>query len=117
MHERDEILTLVDELLERIRRLSEKQDAQYTDVVLHLKQIEDQIGGLVQNAEVRMIDEDEVYESAREIVIDAKKASTSLLQRKLGIGYSRAAHILDKLEEEGVIGAAAGSKPRGVLEN
>jgi DNA segregation ATPase FtsK/SpoIIIE-like protein len=60
--------------------------------------------------------EDELYQKARELVIEARKASTSFLQRKLGIGYSRAAHLLDMLEEEGVVGPGEGSKPREVLE-
>ena len=42
-------------------------------------------------------------------------ASTSYLQRKLGIGYARAARLMDLLEERGVIGAADGAKPRGVI--
>ena len=61
-------------------------------------------------------EEDELYQKAKEVVIKARKASTSFLQRKLGIGYSRAAHLLDRLEEEGVIGPGEGSKPREVLE-
>jgi S-DNA-T family DNA segregation ATPase FtsK/SpoIIIE len=50
-------------------------------------------------------------------VIEAGKASTSYLQRKLRIGYSRAARLIDLLEEKGVIGAADGSKPREILLN
>jgi S-DNA-T family DNA segregation ATPase FtsK/SpoIIIE len=61
-------------------------------------------------------DDDELYEDARELVIEAKKASTSYLQRKLKIGYSRAARLMDILEERGVIGPSDGSKPRAVLE-
>ncbi len=61
-------------------------------------------------------EEDELYEDARQTVIEAQKASTSFLQRKLGIGYSRAARLVDMLEEHGVIGAGQGSKPRDVLE-
>ena len=61
-------------------------------------------------------DEDELYEEAREIVIEAGKASSSYLQRKLKIGYSRAARLLDMLEERGVVGPADGSKPREILE-
>jgi S-DNA-T family DNA segregation ATPase FtsK/SpoIIIE len=59
---------------------------------------------------------DELYEEAREIVISAGKASTSYLQRKLGVGYARAARIIDILEERGVVGPGSGSKPREVLE-
>ncbi len=60
--------------------------------------------------------EDDLYEDARMIVIEAGKASTSYLQRKLGIGYARAAKLMDMLEERGIIGAANGAKPREVLE-
>ena len=60
--------------------------------------------------------DDDLYEDARQIVIDAQKASTSFLQRKLSIGYSRAAKLMDMLEERGVIGAGYGNKPREVIE-
>ncbi|OGK14528.1 hypothetical protein A2862_01740 [Candidatus Roizmanbacteria bacterium RIFCSPHIGHO2_01_FULL_38_41] len=59
--------------------------------------------------------EDDLYEEAREIVIQAGKASTSYLQRKLRIGYARAARLMDILEENGVIGQGDGAKPRDVL--
>lgn len=60
--------------------------------------------------------DDDMYEAAKQTVIETGKASTSYLQRKLGIGYSRAARMMDILEERGVIGPANGSKPRDVLE-
>ena len=58
---------------------------------------------------------DEMYEEARETVIKDRKASTSYLQRKLGVGYARAARLMDMLEEHGVVGPGSGSKPREVL--
>ncbi len=61
-------------------------------------------------------DEDDLYEEAREIVISAGKASTSYLQRKLRVGYARAARLIDMLEERGVIGPGEGAKPREVLQ-
>jgi S-DNA-T family DNA segregation ATPase FtsK/SpoIIIE len=61
-------------------------------------------------------DDDEMYEEARECVVEAGKASTSYLQRKLKLGYARAARLMDKLEERGVIGPGDGAKPREVLE-
>jgi DNA segregation ATPase FtsK/SpoIIIE, S-DNA-T family len=60
-------------------------------------------------------DEDELMLEAQEIIIKAGKASTSLLQRRLSIGYGRAAKILDMLEEAGIVGASNGSKPREIL--
>lgn len=59
--------------------------------------------------------DDTLYEEAREAVLQAGKASTSYLQRKLRIGYSRAARLMDMLEERSVIGPSDGSKPREVL--
>lgn len=61
-------------------------------------------------------EEDELYEEAREIIIHAGKASTSYLQRKLRVGYARAARLIDMLEERGVIAPGDGAKPREILE-
>lgn len=61
-------------------------------------------------------DDDELYEEARETVVQAGKASTSFLQRKLRIGYARAARLVDMLEERGVIGAGSGAKAREVID-
>ncbi len=60
-------------------------------------------------------DEDELLVEARDIILKANKASTSLLQRRLSIGYGRAAKILDMLEQAGIIGPANGSRPREIL--
>ena len=61
-------------------------------------------------------DDDDMYEEARKTVMEAGKASTSFLQRKLRVGYARAARLVDMLEERGVIGPGDGAKPREVLE-
>lgn len=60
-------------------------------------------------------DGDELFEEAKDIVVKAQKASTSYLQRKLRIGYARAARLMDLLEEAGIIGSADGSRAREVL--
>lgn len=60
-------------------------------------------------------DGDELFPSAQELVIEAGKASASLLQRRLRVGYARAARLIDMLEERGVVGPGDGAKPREVL--
>lgn len=70
----------------------------------HLKRLESETDG-----------EDELYEEVKATVIDAQKASTSFIQRKFGIGYSRAAKLLDILQARGVIGLGNGAASRKVL--
>lgn len=60
-------------------------------------------------------DNDEAFREAVEVVIANGKASTSLLQRKLRLGYGRASRIIDMMEEQGIVGPAEGSRPRPVL--
>jgi S-DNA-T family DNA segregation ATPase FtsK/SpoIIIE len=59
---------------------------------------------------------DEVYDAAVRIVVESGKASTSLLQRRLRLGYGRAARLLDLMEKDGIISSPDGSKPREVLK-
>ena len=59
-------------------------------------------------------EEDPLYEEAKKVVTEAKKASSSLLQRRLRIGYARAARLIDMLEQKGVVGPGEGAKPREV---
>ncbi|MFK7694044.1 DNA translocase FtsK [Paenibacillus sp. HJGM_3] len=59
--------------------------------------------------------EDELYDQAVQIVLEAKQASVSLLQRRMRIGYTRAARLIDSMEAKGVVGPYEGSKPREVL--
>ena len=59
-------------------------------------------------------DEDPLFEEAKRVVIEARKASASLLQRRLRIGYARAARLIDMLEDRGIVGPADGAKPREV---
>ncbi|MCK9378587.1 MAG: hypothetical protein M0P97_00375 [Candidatus Moranbacteria bacterium] len=58
---------------------------------------------------------DDLYDEAKRIVVESKRASSSLLQRRLRVGYTRAARLVDMLEENGVVGPANGSKPRDIL--
>ena len=59
--------------------------------------------------------DDEMWKDALRVVIEGKKASTSLLQRRLRIGYGRAARLIETMEEQGIIGPADGQRPREVL--
>lgn len=59
--------------------------------------------------------DDDMFEAAQEVVVETGKASASFLQRRLKIGYARAARLLDMLEERGVVGPQEGNKPREVL--
>lgn len=61
------------------------------------------------------VDDDELYAQAFEIVKETRKASASLFQRRLKVGYARAARLVDLLEENGVVGPADGAKPRRIL--
>jgi len=61
-------------------------------------------------------DDDPLFAEVKKIVLETKKASASFLQRRLRIGYSRAARLIDMLEERGIVGPADGAKPRDVYE-
>jgi DNA segregation ATPase FtsK/SpoIIIE, S-DNA-T family len=70
-------------------------------------------GGPVEEGEG---EDDPMYTDAVKLVVEFGKASTSLLQRRLRIGYGRAAHLIDLMEQDGIVGAADGPKPREVLK-
>jgi len=77
---------------------------------------EEKSNSLYSSAIDGMNGDDDLYEDARMAVIEAGKASASYLQRKLKVGYARAARLLDMLEERNVIGPGDGAKPRDVYE-
>lgn len=91
-------------------------------VVHYTEEVTNQEVGLTRGAGGRMggtgsaSDRDPFFNQAVEIVTQFGKASASLLQRRLSVGYARAAKILDQLEIEGYIGPAEGSKPRPVIQ-
>jgi len=62
-------------------------------------------------------DNDELFDDAVRLIFDFGKASTSLLQRRLRVGYGRAAHLIDMMERDGLVGPADGSKPREILKS
>lgn len=99
-------------------------DAEVEEIVAHLKSqgepdyVEQVLaGGEEDEGEVPDEELDDMYDAAVACVAEMGKASTSLLQRKLGLGYNRAARIMDSMERNGVIGPANGAKPRDVYVN
>jgi DNA segregation ATPase FtsK/SpoIIIE, S-DNA-T family len=91
-------------------------EAQYQEHFLQAPR-EDSEGGPAQSSDGSAEDDnDELYQDAVRIVLEYGKASTSLLQRRLRIGYGRAAHLIDLMERDGIVGAADGPKPREVLK-
>jgi len=106
----------IGELSENINKLSEKQNSQYTDIMMVLKETQDSISETKEpETEEDPFLDDELYEEAKDIAIEHQRVSSALLQRKLHIGYTRSARLVDQLEENGVIGPADGSNPREVL--
>ncbi|MCQ9207963.1 MAG: DNA translocase FtsK [Omnitrophica bacterium] len=63
----------------------------------------------------KKFEKDELYDEGVKVILQTKQASVSMLQRRLGLGYTRAARLIDMMEEEGVVGPYRGSKPREIL--
>ncbi|MBI4353972.1 MAG: DNA translocase FtsK 4TM domain-containing protein, partial [Candidatus Omnitrophica bacterium] len=94
--------------IERLVNFLKSQRAPSYDEQLLVKQDQPAEFGL-------MGEKDELYDMAKRIVLETGQASTSFLQRRLRLGYGRAARILDQMEQEGLVGPAQGSRPREIL--
>ena len=91
--------------------------AQYQENFLDApKEERTDIAGGEDSGELSEDDDDPMFNDAVRLVVEFGKASTSLLQRRLRIGYGRAAHLIDLMERDGIVGAADGPKPREVLK-
>jgi S-DNA-T family DNA segregation ATPase FtsK/SpoIIIE len=90
--------------------------AEYQQQFLEAPQDERQTGSGGAEGAGDSAEDDPVYQDAVKLVVEFGKASTSLLQRRLRIGYGRAAHLIDLMEHDGIVGAADGPKPREVLK-
>jgi S-DNA-T family DNA segregation ATPase FtsK/SpoIIIE len=97
----------IDELTEKIRLISERQNSQYTDIMMQLK---NKIDTEIDNRSI-----EDIYEEVKEDVIESGRISTSYIQRTQKLGYNKASQIMDMLEERGIIGEADGAKPREIL--
>jgi len=104
----------LDELRTEVSQLAEIVGNSLTDLRKKQEATSTVIEGLIEEVQDEDFysDSDTIYEKAKEIVIKEGKASASLLQRRLSIGYARAARLIDKLENEGIIGPQIGAAPR-----
>lgn len=93
----------------------EEPEAKQTELVEDLGSALEVKEGVSAGGEGFPLGDDSLYEEAKRVVLEAKKASASLLQRRLRIGYARAARLIDMLEEKGVVGPADGAKPREII--
>ena len=96
-----------------VNAVKEYGEPDYIDDEIFVEDDDDTIGSdLFGNP---MSDEDPLYDQALEIVVQAGKASASYIQRRLKIGYNRAARLVEEMEERGIVGPANGSKPREII--
>ena len=97
-----------------VNAVKEYGEPDYIDDEIFIEEDDDIEGGvdLFGNA---YSDEDPLYDQALEIVVQAGKASASYIQRRLKIGYNRAARLVEEMEERGIVGPANGSKPREII--
>lgn len=99
-----------------VRKVVQHLESQYAEAEFEGLNLEPESGGssIFESAENDEVD-DELYKQAEDVIMEAGKASASYLQRRLRVGYARAARLLDILESRGVIGPADGAKPRDIL--
>lgn len=105
--------SLDDDIKKVIEYLKSRGEPEYLDEVV--ERASEYQEGIFQGSGVLDNDDNGLIQDAKKVIFEAGKASASLLQRRLKIGYSRAARILDVLEEKGIIGPADGAKPREIL--
>ncbi len=99
-----------------VQYLRESGEPEYEDAVVEKSEQDFKLGNIIRRqGGVEDEDDDDLLDEARDLVVEAGKASASYLQRRLRVGYARAARLLDLLEERGVVGPAEGSKPRKIL--
>lgn len=102
-----------DEVLKITNHLHLQSPPQYNDEVVSLPVQLNGKGGVVMDFDSGS--DDAMYKDALRVVVDSGKASASLLQRRLRVGYARAARLIETMEDQGIIGPADGARPREVL--
>jgi len=107
----------VQEMVEFLKRNGPPQYAQSVQQQIDraAKEDDDEDGDDAEGDDEEMGDDDELYQQAIDVLKSTKRASTSMLQRRLRIGYNRAARIMEIMEEKGIVGPENGSSPREIL--
>lgn len=117
-HDAKKILSELERMYALLLEMKERHEAEFnaitSEVVATFRKIRDEHPGTKVAQMADQNAEDPLFAEARRIVIEAGKASTSFLQRKLEVGYSRAARLIEMLEAAGVVGPAYGALPREV---
>lgn len=106
-----------DETVKVVDFIKNQRPPQYDDEVVSQPVQLNGKGGIVADMGGGGEVEDDLWRDAVKVVIEGRKASTSLLQRRLRVGYARAARIIETMEEQGIVGPADGARPREVLVN
>ncbi len=104
-----------EEVMKITDHLRQQSPPQYNDEVVSQPVQLNGKGGVVMDFDTNRDGQDDMYKDAVRVVVDSGKASASLLQRRLRVGYARAARLIEEMEEAGIIGAADGARPRDVL--
>jgi S-DNA-T family DNA segregation ATPase FtsK/SpoIIIE len=104
-----------EEVIKISDHLRAQSPPQYNDEVVSMPVVLNGKGGIVMDFDRDGDGDDDMYRDAVRCVIDSGKASASLLQRRLRVGYARAARLIENMEEQGIIGPADGARPRDVL--
>ncbi|MCK4518869.1 MAG: DNA translocase FtsK [Candidatus Omnitrophica bacterium] len=100
-----------DEEIEKIAGYIKSQGtASYNEAILKEQE-------RVSSSGARSLKKDELYDEAINVILESSHASVSMLQRRLGLGYTRAARLIDAMEAEGIVGPYRGSKPREIIVN
>jgi S-DNA-T family DNA segregation ATPase FtsK/SpoIIIE len=100
---------LKDSEIENVLNFIRKQAEPLYDETILKQQAQAQLGVISEK--------DELYETAAKLIIETGQASVSILQRRLRLGYTRAARLIDMMQDEGLVGPYRGSKPREILVN
>ncbi len=104
-----------DEVMKITDHLRQQSPPQYNDEVVSQPVQLNGKGGVVMDFDSNSGGGDDMFKDAVRVVVDSGKASASLLQRRLRVGYARAARLIEEMEEQGIIGPADGARPRDVL--